>query len=754
MKKIVRIARLELGVMFYSPIAWLVLVIFMIQCGVGFIDLLQKFEASQQFGNATTSITISLFGGNEGFFSDIQSKLYLYIPLLTMGLLSREIHSGSIKLLLSSPVRNTEIILGKFLAMMIYGLLLMAVIFIIVIASALSIENLDLTYLAGGIFGLYLLVCAFSAVGLFMSSLTSYQVVAAVSTLATLAALKFVGEIGRSIDFIRDITYWISIEGRVSNFLNGLISSKDVIYFLLVIILFLVLAIMKLNSGRVIQNSVVKVIKYGGLIIGVIVIGYISSLPKMTFYYDTTRFKTKTLTIESRDIVAQLKHPITLHSYVNILNIYSHLGSPRFRNFDKRQFEDYVRYLPGLRFDYTPYYDSTLNNVDKSKPLVERAERAATAYGYDIEKVLTDKEIKKIVDPRPENNRFFRLVEYEGKTTPLRMYNDMFAYPHEPEISAALKRLLIGPKIVGIVQGNEERSSAKSGDKAYKNILTEVTSRSALINNGFEVITIRPDSAVLAPDSLSVLIIADPMEKYSDSFQEKVIEYVSRGGNLLLSVEPGKQQSVNKISDYLGISYIPGHLLQESKDYALDLIQALPSPQGKSLLNINKKGIISMPGAAGLTYDTTHGFKVIKLLSTDKHSSWNAGKFRIGENEKDAGFDSGKDIKKELPVMIALTRQVNGKQQKVVVSGDADFMSNSELSRQNLQNLNPYFSLKLFKWFSDNEFPVGAERPEPIDVKILISKSQIGWMKTILQIIIPLLLLLSGAILIINRKRN
>src|SRR5690606_1223341 len=199
MKKILKIARLELSLLFYSPIAWLVLIIFIVQCGVTFTDLLYARETSQQLGGELKSLTVDIFGGGKGFFAAVQGKLFLYIPLLTMGLMSRELSSGSIKLLLSSPVTTAQIILGKFAAMMAYGFLLVAVLLCIMFAGSFSIENIDYRFVLGGILGLYLLICAYSAIGLFMSSLTSYQVEAAISTLAIFAALKFVGTIGQSM---------------------------------------------------------------------------------------------------------------------------------------------------------------------------------------------------------------------------------------------------------------------------------------------------------------------------------------------------------------------------------------------------------------------------------------------------------------------------------------------------------------------------------------------------------------------------
>ena len=110
--------------------------------------------------------------------------LYFYIPLLTMGLMSREFSSGSIKLLYSSPVTSAQIILGKYLSVMIYCAVLLGVILVYVGLGALTIGHMDGTLIFSNFLGMYLLICAYAVIGLFMSCLTSYQVVAAIGTLA------------------------------------------------------------------------------------------------------------------------------------------------------------------------------------------------------------------------------------------------------------------------------------------------------------------------------------------------------------------------------------------------------------------------------------------------------------------------------------------------------------------------------------------------------------------------------------------
>ena len=215
MRKILKIAGNELRALFCSPVAWFILVIFAVQSGMTFTDLFRSVLRQQFMGEPIEySITTALLTGMSGTFTVIQQYLYLYVPLLTMGLMSREFGSGSIKLLYSSPVTAGQIIWGKFLSMMVYGLILMGVLLVLVLFACCTVESFDLSAALSGLLGLYLLMCAYAAIGLYMSSLTSYQVVAAVGTLAVLIVLNFIGSVGQDIAFVREITYWLSIKGR------------------------------------------------------------------------------------------------------------------------------------------------------------------------------------------------------------------------------------------------------------------------------------------------------------------------------------------------------------------------------------------------------------------------------------------------------------------------------------------------------------------------------------------------------------
>ena len=317
---IYRIARTEMQTLFYSPVAWLIIVIFTFQVGMYFSDIFGGMVRNQELGYTLRSVTLNVFSGRFGLFTEVQQYLYFYIPLLTMGLMSRELGSGSIKLLYSSPVTNIQIILGKFLSMMFYGLILMFVLFIFGIYGVFTIKMIDFPVVLSGLLGLYLLTCAYAAIGLFMSSLTSYQVVAAMGTLAVLAVLNFVGGMWQEMEFVRDITYWLSINGRAAEFINGLICSEDVLYFLIVIALFLSLAVLRLKSIRQKSSAVISFGKYMGVICLAMFFGYLSSRPNLMGFYDTTRTKVRTLTPNSQEIVNKMEGGLTITTYTNLLD--------------------------------------------------------------------------------------------------------------------------------------------------------------------------------------------------------------------------------------------------------------------------------------------------------------------------------------------------------------------------------------------------------------------------------------------------
>jgi ABC-2 type transport system permease protein len=253
-KTAIRIAKIELNSLFYSPIAWLMLIVFFIQTSIAFSGILSYWITVQELGGQYTEsrefFTSKIFGTPGGIIGTIAYNLFLYLPLLTMGLISREISSGTIKLLYSSPIRIRSIVLGKFMAIAAYSLVLTMAVALFELMGVFFIEGVDMGLLLSCLLSIFLLLCAYGAIGLFVSSLTSYQVVAAIGTFVLFAFLNYLSQLWQDIDFFRDITYALSLSGRTNKMAGGLITSKDLIYFTIIVILFLGLTMLRLRGKR------------------------------------------------------------------------------------------------------------------------------------------------------------------------------------------------------------------------------------------------------------------------------------------------------------------------------------------------------------------------------------------------------------------------------------------------------------------------------------------------------------------------
>lgn len=755
MKTIYRIAKTELNTMFYSPVAWVVLVIFSIQSSWKFFGTIERFEKSQKIGQGLDNLSQVIFSGFIGLYTEMQNYLYLYVPLLTMGLVSREINSGSIKLLLSSPIKIKDIVLGKYLAIAAYCLLFIVILGLQVGIAYFSIDNLDLKFAISGLIGLYLLVCTYAAIGLFMSCLTSYQVVAAISTLVVLAGLNFIGKLWQDVEIVKDITYFLSIAGRANEMLEGLIISKDVFYFVLVSSLFIVLSIYKLQTGRDAQTISKRVLKYTLLITVVLSLGYITSRASLTLYHDMTRTKDRTLTKTSLDIVKKIDGPIKLTTYVNLLDINYYMAMPYSQNSDIASFEKYTRFIPQMEMEYVYYYDTSNNEAlyAQNPGLNDKqlAEKMIETQDLKLKKLYSPEEIKKIIDLKPEQNRVVRTVEYNGKKTFLRMYDDMFKVPMEKEISASLKRLVVpAPKIV-FATGNMERSVDKIGDKNYKTGFNEITFRYSLINQGFDVSSIDINAQNI-PEQTTILIIADPKTQLSQGAVDRINKYIDQGKNVMLLAEPETNSALAAVTDKLGLSFTKQALVQESETNSPDyLVTEVSKNIDSTVIKLTKNkdnNPIPFLGSSGIKMVKDVGFKVTPLLKTNTQPAW----------EAKTGITSiPEDLKKQpavtaVPLAVALTRNVNGKSQKIIVAGDADFMGNAELSRGGSGTFQ--FFTDIFSWFTNYEFPIDTTRPENIDKKITVNANQVFMSKIVFIALFPLLIILSAAFILIRRNRR
>lgn len=765
MRTIIRITKSELRILFFSPIAWLILIVFSFQVGMAYCEALEMQLRNQELGYRVYAVTSSLFDGYSGILSRLLGDLYLYIPLFTMGLMSRELSSGSIKLLYSSPVSNFQIILGKYLAVVVYALLLCVILLGPVVSTCFSVLSPDVPMMLTGIFGVFLTILAYGAIGLFMSTITKYQVVAVVGTLAILAILNFIGGVGQEYDFVRDITYWLSIAGRAKVFISGMISTKDTLYFILVIFMFLGLSVIKLQGERLKLSKWNTSVKYGAVLLITLSLGYISSLPGFIAYYDSTATKVNTLTEESQEIVRKLKGDLTITTYVNYLDETYDRGAPRNRIDDIAQFEQYLRFKPETKLSYVYYYAKGFmpyaREAYDTMTLEQIVADKCRYSGYDPKRFLPLEEVLKMDDISGEDGRFVRVITAaNGKKAMLRIYKDNQVYPFEAQISTALKTLLQEAPVVGFVTGHKERSGMDMGEKGYGSFASNKTFRYSLINSGYGIREISLELPVA--DDIDIVVLADMRSDFTEEEFRNFDAYLARGGNLFILGEPKRQQYMNPVIERLGLRFADGIIVSPS-EVNLDDIIAANIKEGAAEVSENyiryfRRGysIITPSVCAVEVIDTTKGFKITEVLASASSGSWIEKETTDFINEKSVLNPTAGEVEKSNSIMLYLTRPVKNKEQRIFVIGDADCISTLELSQNRAGFRSSNFTLitETFRNMSYEEFPVDAARVNPPDDRVVVTQSAVGVIKVIIMWIIPILLMIGCITLLIRRKRR
>jgi len=244
---ILTIAQHELRRLFLSPLAWIILAVVEFILAWLFLQHLESFLTiqSQLLGMngeyGVTEIVISPLFGNAAFV------LLLVVPLVSMRLFTEERRNKTLPLLFSAPLSMTEIVLGKYLGL--YSFLLIQLLLIAFMPlSLLAGGGLDFGLLAAGLLGLALLLGGFAAVGLFMSTLTQHQTVAAISTFGMLLFFWL-------LDWARTgtgggVLPYLSLINHTEPFLKGLFDTRDLVYHFLFIGIFLALSVRRLDMDR------------------------------------------------------------------------------------------------------------------------------------------------------------------------------------------------------------------------------------------------------------------------------------------------------------------------------------------------------------------------------------------------------------------------------------------------------------------------------------------------------------------------
>ena len=246
MNRALVIARSELRRIFLSPLAWAVLAVVQFIFGFIFTNLLLDYERNSEFSDQFTGVADYIGAGLYGFTIIV---LLLVMPLMTMRSFAEERKSGSFTLLLSSPASLTEIVLGKFLGVAGFALALLALLAAMPL-SLLPATDLDLGRIGAGLLGLFLIMLAFGATGLFASSLTREPTIAAVVSFGLLLMLWLTQLLAYQDTPFAAVFDYVSLIGHFDSLRRGIFNTGDVAYYVLLTTFFLWLTVQRLDLER------------------------------------------------------------------------------------------------------------------------------------------------------------------------------------------------------------------------------------------------------------------------------------------------------------------------------------------------------------------------------------------------------------------------------------------------------------------------------------------------------------------------
>lgn len=253
------VTRLELRRLFVRPLAWVLGALTLAELALRFILLLGTFLDSQiklasQPGSpgytdwTAVRMLSSLFTGGLVPFGTAELAL-LVVPLLTMSSLAGDRNQGTLPLLFATGTSATGIVLGKYLATVIWLLLWLALVAVMPLALAHA-TTLDWGKLSAAVLGTALLLSLLAAIGLCCSTFSSHPAIAATASLIIALAFCFINLGALSLGVDNTVLNWLALGTHYEPLLRGLVSSSDVIWFLLFTFLALALAIYRLSGER------------------------------------------------------------------------------------------------------------------------------------------------------------------------------------------------------------------------------------------------------------------------------------------------------------------------------------------------------------------------------------------------------------------------------------------------------------------------------------------------------------------------
>jgi ABC-2 type transport system permease protein len=254
MRSVYAVYRKEMGHYFVSPVAYVVVAVFLIVAGFFFrlytgLAVQQSMEMTMEGMGSNMDVPTEVL---TAFFSLISTLILFLAPMLTMGVFAEERKRGTMELLMTSPITDFQIVLGKFLASLtLFAIMLLPTFFYVAYMCLHSEPRLPWPMVLSGYLGAMLLGASLLAIGSFISSLTESQLIAVVLSFGAILILWVLDFAVRGSESAAgQVLQYVSVIHHYDDFTRGIIDTSNLIYYLSVPILFIFFTVRSVDSIR------------------------------------------------------------------------------------------------------------------------------------------------------------------------------------------------------------------------------------------------------------------------------------------------------------------------------------------------------------------------------------------------------------------------------------------------------------------------------------------------------------------------
>ena len=512
------ILKKEINSFFASPIGYLVIAIFLLLNGL-FLWLFKGEFNVLDYGFADLS----------SFFLLAPWILIFLIPAVTMRSFSDEKKQGTLELLLTKPISHLQIVLGKYFgAFLLIVLALIPTLLYVYTVNQLGkpIGNLDVGSTLGSYFGLLFLVAAYTAIGIFSSTLSDNQLVAFIIAVF-LCFFFYVGFEGLGEFLSSNYVEQLSMASHFKSMSRGVIDTRDILYFLSVTIFFIAWTVVRINAEG---SKPTKWLHFIVLPLSLLVLNTTTSISGIYSRFDLTSNSRYTLNEASLNVVKDVDSPILIDVFLEGDDFPSEFR--RLQTETKQLLEEFSAYNSNIKFNFiNPIEDETT----RERAIAQLTDRGLTPMQLSVQE--NGKQSQRVIIP-------WALASYNNQTVDIPLVKYKVNANQQELVTNSVQHLeysfadglskLINPKRrkIAVLKGNKELEDLEIAD-----FLKTLQQYYYIAPFTLDSVATNPQKASKSLNTYDLVIAAKPTEAFTEEEKYVLDQYTMNGGKSLWLID-------------------------------------------------------------------------------------------------------------------------------------------------------------------------------------------------------------------------